>query len=100
MYAPMRSIHIELQAGDLKNPMADYSTTAGQIPILFVGGCSAQRQLYAGIRYISVAPKLMKLLPSGEGVRVALAEFYSMTDSSTTAAWIPILFAEGYWARL
>ena len=26
---------MELQAGDLQNSMADYSTTAGRIPILF-----------------------------------------------------------------
>ena len=33
---PMRSILMEIQAGDLQGPMADYSTTAGRIPILFV----------------------------------------------------------------
>ena len=76
---------MELQAGDLKDSMADYSTAAGRNPILFPGGCWARRQLHAGIRYISVAPKLMKLLFSVEGVRVAQAKFYSMADSSTTA---------------
>ena len=83
-YVPTRSIPMELQAGDLKNSMADYSTTAGRILILFPGGCWARRQLHAGIRYVSVAPKLVKLLSSVEGVRVALAKFYSMADSSTT----------------
>ena len=85
-YVPTRSILMKLQAGDLKNLMADYSTTAGRILILFPGACRARRQLHAGIRYVSVAPKHMKLLSSVEGVRVvALAKFYSMADSSTTA---------------
>ena len=43
---------MELQAGDLKNSMADISTTAGRIPILFLGGCLARRQLHAGIKYV------------------------------------------------
>ena len=76
---------MELQAGDLKNSMADYSTTASRILILFPGGCWARHQLHAGIWYVSVAPKLIKFLSSVEGVRVALAKFYSMADSSTTA---------------
>ena len=77
-----RSISMELQAGDLKDLMEDYSTTTSRILILFPGGCWARRQLHAGIRYVSVAPKLMKLLSFVEGIRVALAEFYSMADSS------------------
>ena len=90
---------MELQAGDLKSPMADYSTTAGRIRILFHGGCWARRQLHGGIRYIPVAPKPMTWLSSVEGVRVALAEFYSMADSSTTAGLILFLYPEGSWAR-
>jgi len=91
---------MELQAGDLKSSMADYSTTAARILILFAGGCWAGCQLHTSIRYVCIAPKPMRLLSSVEGVRVALAEFYSMADSSTTAARIPIPFAGGCWARL
>ena len=90
---------MELQAGDLKDLMEDYSTTTARILILFSGGCWARRQLHAGMKYVSVAPKLMKLLSFVEGVRVALAEFYSMADSSTTAGRIPITFPGGCWAR-
>ena len=89
---------MELQAGDLKDLIEDYSTTTARIPILLPGGCWARRQLHTGIRYVSVTPKLMKLLSFVEGVRVALAEFYSMADSSTTAGGIPILFSGGCWA--
>jgi len=39
--------------------MADSSTTAGPILDLIAGGCWARRQLRAGIRYVSVASKLM-----------------------------------------
>ena len=56
--------------------MADYSTTGRRIPILFAGGCWSQRQLHAGIRYISVALKLMISLTSVEGdLGRTLAEF-------------------------
>ena len=48
--------------------MADYSTTVRGIPILFAGGCWARRQLHAGIRYVPVTSKLMKLLSSIEVV--------------------------------
>ena len=44
--------------------MADSSTTVLAIPILIAGGCWAQRQLYAGIRYVSVASKLRISLAS------------------------------------
>ena len=96
----MPSILMKLQAGDLKSPIADYSTTTAGILILLFGGCWARRQLHASMRYVSVALKLMKLLSSVEGVRVALAEFYSIADSSTTAAQIPILLAGGSWIHL
>ena len=80
--------------------MADYSTTAGRISILFFGDCWARRQLHSGIRYVSVGSKPMKSLSSVEGVSMlTLAEFYSMADSSTTAPRIPILIAGGCWAR-
>jgi len=39
--------------------MADYSTTAGRILLLFAGGCWTRRQLRGGIRYVSVASKPM-----------------------------------------
>ena len=35
--------------------MADSSTTAAGIPILFAGGCWVRRQLRNGIRYVLVA---------------------------------------------
>ena len=75
---------MELQAGDLKNPMADYSATACRIPILFAGDCWARRQLHAGIRYVPVASKLRISLASVEGRHCTMAEFYSMDDSSST----------------
>ena len=37
--------------------MADYSTTAAQISILFLGDCWAQCQLHASIRYVVVTLK-------------------------------------------
>jgi len=37
--------------------IADYSTTARRILILFAGGCWARRQLRTGIRYLPVASK-------------------------------------------
>jgi len=42
--------------------MADYSTTAGRILLLFAGGCLTRRQLRGGIGYISVASILRKSL--------------------------------------
>ena len=80
--------------------MADYSTTVAGIPFLIAGGCWAQHRLHAGIRYVPVASKLMKLLSSiEEGLDEELAEFYSMADCSTTIPGIPILSAGGCWAR-
>ena len=80
--------------------MADSSAAAARISILFSGDCWAQRQLHAGIRYVSVGSKLRKSLSSMEGVSMlTLAEFYSMADSSPTAGHIPILFSGGCWAR-
>ena len=48
--------------------MADYSTTVRGIPIPFPGACWPRRQLHAGIRYVPVTSKLMKLLSSIEVV--------------------------------
>ena len=80
--------------------MADYSTTAAWISILFPGGCWAGRQLHAGIRYVAVGSKPMKSLSSVEGVSMlTMAGFYLIADSSTTAARIPIRIAGGCWAR-
>ena len=42
--------------------MADSSTTAAHIPILFPGGCWARCQLHNGIRYVPTPSKLVKLL--------------------------------------
>jgi len=66
--------------------MADYSTTARWIPVLSAAGCWSQRQLHAGIRYISVAVKLTISLTSVVGdLCSTLAEFYLIADYSTTA---------------
>ena len=46
--------------------MADSSTTVEGIPILFYGGCWAQRQLHAGIRLIPTPLIFMKLPYPGE----------------------------------
>ena len=70
-YVPMRSILIELGAGDLQNSMADSSTTVRGIPILFAGGYWARRQLHAGIRYVPIASKLGISLASMVGVYYA-----------------------------
>jgi len=79
--------------------MADYSTTTRQIQILFAGGYWGQRWLRNGIKDVPVASKLRILLTSLEGVLGSmLAELSSMADYSTTARWIPILFAGGCWA--
>jgi len=48
--------------------MADYSTTAWRISILFAARCSARRQLHTGMRYVTVASKLRESLSSVEGV--------------------------------
>ena len=65
--------------------MADYSTTASQIPIRFSGGNWARRQLRNDIKDVSVASRLRIWLSSVEGVLGSmLAELYSMADFSTT----------------
>ena len=48
--------------------MADSSTTARRIPILFAGGYWAASQLHNGIGYVPTPLKLMKLLSSVEVV--------------------------------
>jgi len=82
--------------------MADYSTNARLILILFAGDCWARCQPPNGIRYISFASKLGKSLSSVEGVlgitrKVTI--FYSMADYSTTTRRILILFAGDCWAQ-
>jgi len=80
--------------------MADYSTTAGRILLLFAGDRWARRQLSNGIRYVSVASELRNSLSSVERIFIAaLAILYSTVDCSTTAGRILILFAGGRWAR-
>jgi len=77
---------------------ADCSTTAGRILILFAGGRWAWRQISNGIRYVSVASKLMNSLSSVEGgLGIKLAIFYSTAVYSTTAGRILMLFAGGCW---
>jgi len=46
--------------------IADYSTTAPQIPILFAGGCWARHQLRNDMRDVPVVSEPMKLLSSVE----------------------------------
>jgi len=80
--------------------MANYSTPMRRIHIRFAGGCWSRRQLRNGIRDIPVASKLRISLTSLERILgTVLAEFYSTADYSTTARWIQILFAGGYWVR-
>jgi len=80
--------------------MADHSTTAGRIPILFEGGYWARRQLRNGIRDVPVASTSRISLTSLEGVLDRIqVELYSIADYSTTAAMILILFEGGCWAR-
>ena len=79
--------------------MADPSITVPGIAILITGGCWAQCQLHAGIRYVPVASKPRISLASVEGRHSTLAEFYLMADSSTTVPGITILIAGGCWAR-
>jgi len=80
--------------------MADYSTTARLIQILFPGGCWARRQLRNGIKDVPVASKHRISLTSLEGVLGSmLAQFYSMADYYTTGWLIPIRFAGDCWAR-
>ena len=55
--------------------MADSSTTVRVISILFAGGCWAQRQLHAGIRYVPVTSKLRISLASVEGRYSTLGNF-------------------------
>ena len=76
----------------------NYSTTMGLIVMLFAGCCRAWRQLPNGIRYVSVASKLMNSLSSVEGVSGIMQPiFYSTADYSTTAGRILALFAGGCW---
>jgi len=78
--------------------MADYSTTAGRTLLLFAGDRWARRQLSNGIRYASVASKLMNSLSSVEGgLGIKLAIFYSTAVYSTTTGRILMLFAGGCW---
>jgi len=61
LLSSVERIFIVLVALDIFYLMADYSTTAGPILILFAGGCWARRQPPNGIRYVSVTSELMNL---------------------------------------
>ena len=70
--------------------MADSSTPGWPIPDLKARRRWAQRQLYGGIRYVSIATILMKLLFTLQGVLGRQKGWCwgsqtSMSDSSTTA---------------
>ena len=75
--------------------MADSSTTAGQIPVLFLQGCWALHQLHKGIRLIPTRAIPMELLT----LLSALAEPFLMADYTRASGRIPILFSGGYWAQ-
>jgi len=76
--------------------IAYYSTTASRIPIRFMGGCWARRQLRDGIRDVPVASEPRILLTFVEGVVGSiLVELSSIADYSTTSWGIPIRFAGG-----
>ena len=71
--------------------MADYSTTAARISILFSGGCWARCQLPAGIKNVPTQSISMDLQVGDlEGL---------MADYSTTAWDIPIPYAGICWAQ-
>jgi len=62
--------------------------------------CWARRQLFNGIRYVSVTLTLRKSLSSVEGtLGIKLAIFYSTVDYCTPLGWTLILFAGRCWAR-
>ena len=78
--------------------MADYSTTAGCIPIQFswrLLGSSLATKRYK-VRPYRMKPQEVTVIYGDS----TWAQFYSMADSSTTTGCIPILFAGGCWARL
>jgi len=99
---PMNSLSSVERVSGLKLAIfyftADYSTTATLSFMLFAGRCLSCRQLSNGIRYVSVASKLMSSLSTIKGVLVIkLAIFYSTADYSTTSCLILILIAGGCW---
>jgi len=84
--------------------MADPFTTAWPIPGLKTQRHWAQHQLYAGIRYVSIASILMKLLFTlqvvfGRQKGGCCLSQNSMSDSSTTAEAIPDLEGGRRWTR-
>jgi len=98
--SPMKTHVVTVFCGDTKlaelYSIADYSTTARGIQILFAGGYWAQRQLRNGIKDVPVASKPRSSLTSLEGfLGTMLAEIYLIGDSSTTAGRISILFPGG-----
>ena len=78
--------------------MADYSTTVGQILMLFTGGFWASCWLPNGIWYVSVASKLMNSLSSVEGILgIKVVIFDTTADYSMTTGRTLMLFVEGCW---
>jgi len=108
----MKSLH-SLEGGPGKaergcwraqNWIADSSTPGWPIPDLKARRRWSQRQLYAGIRYVSIASILMQLLFTLQGVLGRQKGWCwrsqnSMSDSSTTASAIPDLKAGRRWTR-
>jgi len=79
--------------------IADYSTTTWWIPVRFMGGCWARRQLRNSIRDVPVASRLRISYTSLCEVSGSMrAELYSIADYSTTTWRIPILCSGGCWA--
>jgi len=79
--------------------MADSFITAAPILDLIAGDCLARRQPRGGIRYVSVAVKLMNLPTLLRVVSLKARCLNSMADSSTTARPILDLIAVSCWAR-
>ena len=69
----------------------NHGTDSDSVPWRLLGSTPATRRYKVRPR----RTKTHELLSFVEGVRVALAEFYLMADSSTTAGRIPILFSGG-----
>jgi len=81
------------------NSIAVSSTTAQPILYLSPGRHWAQRQLHAGIRYVSGASVFIEIAHSSESGLLSLLILNSMADSSTTAEPILIPLLGRHWAQ-
>ena len=85
---------MKLQSWQSQKSKTDSSITTELILILFVGGCWAWPQLDNGIRYISVAIRLRKLLFSVAEILIVLVIIFSIGDYTTNTSQILNLFVE------